>query len=219
MHAAGPPPEIPRDLTDALNIDDSLYVARGSGARRGPSRGVGRVMRASLALLLVLALNSSPPVAAASEGTGGPLLPCGTSGGSDPGDDSVEVVKVFKFVAGVCAQRGETCPAGQILPSSCASVECQRAVQLAADSCGQAFARDSFLRTAFGPSLDAAVALCATAPHPADSQVRSRAQLRASFSHASPLTRSAPARCSATSSPVTIRRAAHSRCKLVTGAG
>ena len=62
---------------------------------------MGTAMRASLALPLVLALTSSP-VAADSGGTGGPLLPCGTSGGSDPGDDSVEVVNVFKFVKGVC---------------------------------------------------------------------------------------------------------------------
>jgi hypothetical protein len=53
----------------------------------------GGTLRTSLTLTLALA------VAAASEGTDGPLLPCGTSGGSDPGDDSVEVDdRVFKFV-------------------------------------------------------------------------------------------------------------------------
>ena len=46
----------------------------------------GGTLRTSLTLTLALV------VAAASEGTGGPLHPCGTSGGSDPGDDPVEVV-------------------------------------------------------------------------------------------------------------------------------
>ena len=134
-------------------------------------------MRASLALPLVLALTSSSPFAAVSEGAGGPLLPCGTSGGSDPGEDSTEAINVFKFVEGVCAQRGEAFTQGQILPTSCASAECKRAVRLAADSCDPAFELDGFLRTAFRPPLDAVVAVCATTPQSADAQVQSREAL------------------------------------------
>lgn len=174
-------------------------------------------MRASLALPLVLALTSSP-LTADKGGTGGPLLPCGTSGGSDPGDDSVEVVNVFKFVRGVCSQRGETCPTGQILPTSCASAECQRAVRLAANSCGPAFKRDGFLRTAFKPPLDAAVAVCAATPQSADAQVRSQEALcpGPSCIAANSL---CSARRSGTSSLATTRPAARSRCRRRTEAG
>jgi hypothetical protein len=84
------------------------------------------------------------------------------------------VLDVFEFVKGVCGQRGESLPAGALLPTSCASTECQRAVQLAADSCAPAFAKDGFLKTAFGPVLDAAAAVCAAAPHAANGQVRSQ---------------------------------------------
>ena len=51
----------------------------------------------------------------------------------------------------------------------------QRAVQLAEDSCGPAFAKDAFLKSAFKPILDAAVAVCASTPSPQgeDVQVRS----------------------------------------------
>jgi hypothetical protein len=79
---------------------------------------------------------------------------------------------VFDFVKGVCKQRGESLPAGAVLPTSCASAECQRAVQLATHSCGPAFTKDGFLKSAFGPILSAAAAVCAAAPHPADGQVR-----------------------------------------------
>ena len=76
----------------------------------------------------------------------------------------------------MCAQRGESCPPGAPLPTSCASAECQRAVRLAADSCSPAFAKDDFLKSAFKPLLDAVVAVCATTPHSADAQVRSSAR-------------------------------------------
>jgi hypothetical protein len=114
------------------------------------------------------------PARVGGEGGDGPLLPCGTSGGSDPGGDSRQVLDVFQVVKGVCAQRGEACPAGHILPTSCASAECQRAVQLAADSCSPAFAKDGFLKSAFGSYLDAVVAVCDAAPHSADNQVRAQ---------------------------------------------
>ena len=145
---------------------------------------------------------------------GGPLLPCGTT--RNFVQDQRQLLDVFEVVSGVCAQRGESCPPGAPLPTSCVSAECQRAVQLAADSCSSAFAKDGFLKSAFKPVLDAAVAVCAAAPHAPDAQVRSR---EGSLFAASPLTRSAPACRSATSSPATSRPAAHSRCKLVTEAG
>ena len=171
---------------------------------------MGRALCASLALPLVLTLTSSSLVTADGEGAGGPLLPCGTSGGSDPAEDSMEVISVFKFVKGVCTQRGEACPAGQILPTSCASAECQRAVRLAADSCGPAFAHDGFLQTAFGRFLDATVAVCAADPQRADTQVRSR-----DASCLSPRYFAANSRYSvwhsATSSPATARSAIPSR--------
>ena len=93
---------------------------------------MGRVLRASLALPLVLALTVSSLAASISEGTGGSLLPCATSG--DFVTDQTQVTKVFQFVKGVCAQRGESCPSGAPLPTSCDTAECQRAVQLAKDS-------------------------------------------------------------------------------------
>ena len=126
-----------------------------------------------LALLLSAALAGPLSSVATGGGGGGPLLRCGSSGGADPGGDSREVIDVFDFVKGVCEQRGESCPEGALLPTSCASAECQRAVQLAADSCAPAFAKDGFLNTAFGRFLDAAAAMCAAAPHAANGQVRS----------------------------------------------
>ena len=130
--------------------------------------------KAVFALALVLPAALQPATASGEGGGGGVLLPCGTSGGSDPGGDSRQVLDVFHFVQGVCEQRGETCPTGQFLPSSCASTECQRAVQLAVDSCDAVFSKDGFLKTAFGPFLDDVVAVCASAPHPEEGQVRSR---------------------------------------------
>ena len=132
---------------------------------------------AALLLALTLKLNVVPttlPAVVAGEGSG-VMLPCGTSGGSDPGEDSRQVIDLFQFVKGVCTQRGEACPADQLLPTSCASVECQRAVQLAVDSCGPSFAQDGFLKSAFKPILDAAVTACTAAPHWNDAEVRSRA--------------------------------------------
>jgi hypothetical protein len=120
--------------------------------------------RASLSALLPT-IRLDPPAA-------GPMLPCGTSG--DQIQDQYEVVHVFEFVKGVCAQRGESFLSGAALPSSCGSAECQRAVQLAEDSCGPAFAKDAFLKSAFKPILDAVAAVCASAPSPGeDVQVRS----------------------------------------------
>ena len=106
------------------------------------------------------------------EGGGGPLLPCGTSG--DIVQKQRQLIDVFEVVRGVCAQRGESVPPDVPLPASCVSAECQRVVQLAVDSCGPTFAHDGFLKSAFKPVLDAAVAVCAAAPHSADAQVRSR---------------------------------------------
>jgi hypothetical protein len=140
--------------------------------------------RASLSPLPMLRLD--PPA-------GGPLLPCGTSG--DPIQDQIQVAHVFEFVRGVCEQRGESFPSGAPLPASCGSAECQRAVQLAEDSCGPAFAKDAFLKAAFKPILDAVVAVCASAPSPGeDAQVRSG-------SRGAPAPGFAPA-CSVTDRPV-----------------
>ena len=119
-------------------------------------------VRASLSALPMTRLD--PPA-------GGALLPCGTSG--DQIQDQRQILDVFEFVKGVCGQRGERFLSGAALPASCGSAECQRAVQLADDSCGPAFAKDAFLKTAFKPMLDAVVAVCASAPSPADAQVRS----------------------------------------------
>lgn len=129
---------------------------------------MGEALLASLALAaLVLA---HPVVAVGGGAAGGSLLPCRSTG--DVVQDQREVADVFEFVKGVCGQRGETRPPGAPLPTSCDSAECQRAVHLAEDSCRSAFAEDGFLRSAFKPVLDAAVAVCASVPHPADSQVR-----------------------------------------------
>ena len=133
---------------------------------------------------LLLALTHCPSLWAAvgEEGDGGPLLPCGTSG--DFVIDQNQITKVFEFAKGVCAQRGESCPVGAPLPTSCGSAECQRAVQLAKDSCSSAFAKGGFLSAAFKPVLDAAVAVCTATPHPANAQVRSP---HSSVRRASPL--------------------------------
>ena len=121
--------------------------------------------RASLSALLPTIRLDSPAA--------GPLLLCGTSG--DPIQDQIQVAHAFGFVRGVCEQRGESFLSGAQLPASCSSAECQRAVQLAEDSCGPAFAKDAFLKSAFKPILDAAVAVCASALHipGEDVQVRS----------------------------------------------
>jgi hypothetical protein len=111
-----------------------------------------------------------PTAAAEGVGDGGPLLPCGSSG--DFGKDQTEVTAVFVFVKGVCEQRAESCPAGAPLPTSCTSTECQRAVRLATDSCAAAFAKEGWLKNAWAPVLNAAVAVCAAAPHPVQGQVR-----------------------------------------------
>ena len=116
------------------------------------------VKLAKLSLLLVASGTIAPVTEAA-----GPLLPCG--GTESAGGDSQQVIVVFNFVKGVCSQVGEACPASSVLPTSCATTECQRAVQLAVDSCQLAFSKDGFLKTAFGGILDTAAALCATA-HP-----------------------------------------------------
>eukprot|EP01044_Picomonas_judraskeda_P011792 COSAG03_NODE_1639_length_3730_cov_8.308455_1_plen_230_part_00 len=121
-------------------------------------------------MLLLFGLLSHAWLAAVSAPGGGVLLPCGST--ASPGEGSRQVLDVFKFVNGVCAQRGESCPPGSVLPASCASAECQRAVQLATDSCTPVFAKNAFLKTAFGKLLDAAAAVCAVALCPADSQVR-----------------------------------------------
>jgi hypothetical protein len=136
---------------------------------------MGTAMRASLALPLVLALTSSSPFAAVSEGAGGPLLPCGTSGGKDASGDSRQVLNVFDAVKGVCEQAGESIDG--LVPSSCSSAECQRVVQLAQDSCSQTFATDGFLKIAFAglwTSFTQAAVICAATPHSADAQVRAR---------------------------------------------
>ena len=132
------------------------------------------MMVAALLLALTLKLHVLPtaPAVGGGDGGGGPLLPCGTSG--EFLQDQRQLIDVFEVVRGVCAQRGESCPPGAPLPASCASAECQRAVRLAADSCSPAFAKDGFLKSAFGSYLDAAVAVCAAAPHSADNQVRAR---------------------------------------------
>jgi hypothetical protein len=124
-------------------------------------------MLTELVKLAMMAMAVAVAAAAAASGVlgasrGGLLLPCGNSS---------EVVNVFKMVNGVCEQRGEDCPADQPLPTSCASAECQRVVKLAADSCGPSLAQDGFLKTAYGPYLDAVVAVCAAAHEPADTQV------------------------------------------------
>eukprot|EP01046_Picozoa_sp_COSAG06_P002399 COSAG06_NODE_84_length_25090_cov_20.561042_14_plen_156_part_00 len=117
-------------------------------------------------LLLQLAATTSPaPATTASASGGGPLLPCGTTG--NVGGDSQQVLDAFNFVKAVCGQVGEAVPADAPLPTSCATAECQRAVRLVADSCASAFRADSFLKTAFGPTFDAAAAVCAAA-HPPD---------------------------------------------------
>ena len=121
-------------------------------------------------MLLLFGLLSYVWIANTSSRGGGVLLPCGSTAAS--GEDSRQVLDVFKFVKGVCAQRGESCPPASVLPTSCASAECQRAVQLATDSCTPVFDKNPFLKTAFGTLLDAAVAVCAVAAYPADSQVR-----------------------------------------------
>ena len=123
-------------------------------------------------MMVVVVLALTLPARGGGEGGGGPLLPCGTTGNFV--QDQRQLLDVFEVVSGVCAQRGESCPPGAPLPTSCASAECQRAVQLAADSCSSAFARDGFLKSAFKPALDSAVAVCAAAPHSADNQVRAR---------------------------------------------
>ena len=135
-------------------------------------------------LLAMVAMALALPITRLDAPAGGPLLPCGTSG--DPIQDQRQVVDAFGFVRGVCEQRGESFLSGAPLPASCGSAECQRAVQLAEDSCGPAFAKDAFLKSAFKPMLDAVVAVCASAPSPGeDVQVRSesggapRAWLRA----------------------------------------
>eukprot|EP01046_Picozoa_sp_COSAG06_P046596 COSAG06_NODE_6625_length_2850_cov_1410.579426_2_plen_173_part_00 len=142
-----------------------------------PRAAASPIMKASapfLALFLSAVLAGPLSVATGGGGGGGPLLPCGSSGGADPGGDSHEVIDVFDFAKGVCEQRGESFPAGAPLPTSCASAECQRAVQLAADSCEAAFAKGGFLKTAFGPVLHAAAVVCAAAPRAANGQVRSQ---------------------------------------------
>ena len=117
-------------------------------------------------LLLQLAATTSPAPAITASASGcGPLLPCGTTGNA--GDDSQQVIVAFNFVKAVCGQVGEAVPTGAPLPTSCATAECQRAVRLVADSCAPAFRADSFLKIAFGPTFDAAAAVCAAA-HPPD---------------------------------------------------
>ena len=122
---------------------------------------------AGLVLLQAAGLISRPLGASSS----GPLLPCGSSG--DFVKDQAEITTVFGFVKGVCGQRGESCPTGAPLPTSCASAECQRAVQLAVDSCAVAFA-SGFFKSAWAPVLNAAAAVCAAAAayKAADEQVR-----------------------------------------------
>ena len=147
-------------------------ILRAAGRRRLTSTLLRIVARMALAQLAGLGLLVATVIG---EGGGGPLLPCGTSG--DFVTDQRQVVEVFEFVKGVCAQRGESCPSGAPLPTSCDSAECQRAVQLADDSCRSAFAPVGFLRAAFEPILNATAAVCAAAPQPADAQVRSREEL------------------------------------------
>ena len=177
MHESITPPlfrAAPRGL--AVRVQACL---RASAVRR--RMGATLLMLLLLLLTLTLELRGVPtalPAEVGGEGESGPLLPCGTSGGSDPGGDSRQVLDVFQVVKGVCAQRGEACPAGHILPISCGSAECQRAVRLAADSCSPTFAKDGFLKSAFGSYLDAAVAVCDAAPHSADAQVWAREALR-----------------------------------------
>ena len=122
-----------------------------------------------LLLLLLLHLStttiSPSPTATASVSGGGLLLPCGTT--ENAGVDSQQVIEAFNVVKAVCGQVGETIPASSLLPTSCATAECQRAVRLVADSCNPSFRKDGFLKTAFSPILDAAVAVCAAA-HPHD---------------------------------------------------
>ena len=122
-------------------------------------------------LLAIVAMALALPMTRLDPPTGGPLLPCGTSG--DPIQDQRQVADVFGFVRGVCEQRGESFLSGAPLPASCGSAECQRVVQLAEESCGPAFAKDAFLKSAFKPILDAAVAVCASAPSATDAQVQS----------------------------------------------
>ena len=126
---------------------------------------MGKGLLASLVLALAM------PAATVGY-AGGPLLPCGATG--DFVLDQRQVADVFEFVKGVCEQLGESCSTGEPLPTSCESVECQRAVQLARDSCNLSFAKSGFLKDAFEPILDAAVAVCASrTPQVADGQVRS----------------------------------------------
>ena len=154
------------------------------------------LLLAMVAMALALPARASPstlPTIRLDPPAAGPLLPCGTSG--DSNQNQRQVADVFEFVKGVCAQRGESCPAAEPLPASCGSAECQRAVQLAEDSCGPAFAKDAFLKAAFKPILDAVVAVCASAPSPGeDAQVRSG-------SRGAPAPGFAPA-CSVTDRPV-----------------
>jgi hypothetical protein len=117
-------------------------------------------------LLLLLLAAAAPATASGTAADGGPLLPCGDTGSA--GGDSQQVIEVFNFVKGVCSQVGESCPASALLPTSCATAECQRAVRLAADSCKPTFTKDGFLKTAFGGILDAAGVVCTRAHPPAD---------------------------------------------------
>ena len=112
--------------------------------------------------LVLLALLGNPLSGVAIATTSGPLLPCGTS--ADLFETQQQVANAFRFVKGVCKQRGESCPSNQPLPTSCSSAECQRAVKLVADSCSAAISKDGFLKSAFGPFLNGAVAMCAAAP-------------------------------------------------------
>jgi len=126
-------------------------------------------------VVVVLLLALTLPARGGGEGGGGPLLPCGTSGGKDASGDSRQVLDVFDVVKGVCEQAGESIDG--LVPSSCGSAECQRVVQLAQDSCSPAFATDGFLKVAFASlwtSFTHATAICAAAPHSADNQVRAR---------------------------------------------
>ena len=103
--------------------------------------------------LLLQKLSAGGPNASSASG---PLLACGTTGAA--GADSKEVLDAFAFVTGVCSQVGDkiflNSDSATILPSTCTAQACQRAVQLVADSCILAFAKDSFLRTAFKSQLD-----------------------------------------------------------------
>ena len=104
------------------------------------------------ALVVALAAAEQPPPG---------LFWCGTK--HDFSGDQIQVIQAFQFIGGVCCnQLQEHCNTDvtPIMPDSCYSATCARAVNLTYQACKDFFARNAFENHSWMPALGPAMSVC-----------------------------------------------------------